>query len=120
MKIIDSNIIIYAIKPEYDYLRPLVKDASNHASAISRVEVLGFPLTAAEEIYFISVFATLQILPIEEPILNKAIELRRYYRLKLGDSLIAATALLFDLELQTRNVTDFVNIPNLKVFNPIV
>ena len=36
-----------------------------------------------------------------------------------GDALIAATALEFDLEVYTRNVSDFDWIPNLKVFNPI-
>ncbi len=119
MKIIDSNIIIYSIEPEYEYLRTLVKDASNYVSAVSRVEVLGFPLTTAEEIYFQNIFTVLQTIPVSDEVLEKAIELRRSYRLKLGDSLIAASALLFDLELQTRNVADFKKIPNLKLHNPI-
>lgn len=49
MKIIDSNIIIYSIDPQYNYLRSLVHD----------------------------------------------------------------------LELQTRNIADFKNIPKLKLYNPI-
>ncbi|MFN7119550.1 MAG: type II toxin-antitoxin system VapC family toxin [Saprospiraceae bacterium] len=119
MKIIDSNIIIYSIDPQYSYLRPLVKNAAHYVSAISKVEVLGFPLTAAEEVYFDSIFTTLQIIPLDDFVLTKAVELRRYYRLKLGDSLIATSALVFNLELQTRNITDFTRIPGLKVFNPI-
>jgi toxin FitB len=36
----------------------------------------------------------------------------------LGDALIAATALEYGLELATRNVADFVDIPKKAVFNP--
>lgn len=36
----------------------------------------------------------------------------------LGDSLIAATALEFDLVLATRNVADFASIPTLTVYDP--
>lgn len=33
MKIIDSNIIIYSIEPQYEYLRSMVKDSTNQVSA---------------------------------------------------------------------------------------
>lgn len=37
-----------------------------------------------------------------------------------GDAIIAATALHHHLELNTRNVSDFDWIPNLRIINPIV
>ncbi len=40
--------------------------------------------------------------------------------MKLGDSIVAATAVLNGLELYTRNVDDFNKIPGLRVVNPIV
>lgn len=120
MKIIDSNLIIYSAQTNYSYLRPLVEDNNNFVSAISKVEVLGYhQLKPAHILYFENVFRILQIIPLEDSILDKAIELRQQYRLKLGDSLIGASAILYNLELQTRNVNDFTKIPNLKVFNPI-
>jgi len=120
MKIIDSNIIIYSAQGSYAFLRPLVEDNANFVCAISKVEVLGYHAIKPEHIfYFENAFRILQIIPLEDSILDKAIELRRKYRLKLGDSLIAASALLLNLELQTRNVNDFTKIPGLKVFNPI-
>jgi predicted nucleic acid-binding protein len=120
MKIIDSNLIIYSAQSDYNYLRPLVEDNSNFISAISKVEVLGYhQLKPAHISYFENIFHVLQMIPLETPILDKAIELRQKYRLKLGDSLIAASALLFNLELQTRNISDFTKIPDLKLFNPI-
>ena len=120
MKIIDSNIIIYSIDPQYNYLRSLVQNAECFVSVISRVEVLGFPLTPPEELYFENVFIILQHIAIDNNVLSKATELRRFHRLKLGDSLIAASALLYNFELQTRNIADFKNIPNLKLHNPII
>jgi len=38
--------------------------------------------------------------------------------MKLGDAIIAATAIADNLILITRNVDDFKFIPNLKVLNP--
>jgi predicted nucleic acid-binding protein len=38
--------------------------------------------------------------------------------IKLGDSLVAATALIYELTLVTRNVDDFVGIEGLRVLNP--
>jgi predicted nucleic acid-binding protein len=50
---------------------------------------------------------------------EKTIQLRRSYRgLKLGDALIAATALVNNFVLITRNTKDFHQIIGLKVINP--
>jgi len=38
--------------------------------------------------------------------------------MKLPDAIIAATALVYDLTLVTRNVADFKNIDRLKLVNP--
>ena len=42
MKILDSNIIIYATQSAYAYLFPLLKDPNNYISEITKLEVLGF------------------------------------------------------------------------------
>ncbi len=47
-----------------------------------------------------------------------AIKIRRSYRLKLPDAIIAATALYLGLPLITRNVKDFTNILELRLINP--
>jgi predicted nucleic acid-binding protein len=38
--------------------------------------------------------------------------------MKLPDAIIAATALVYDLTLITRNTSDFKNMEGLKVINP--
>jgi predicted nucleic acid-binding protein len=40
------------------------------------------------------------------------------HKIKLGDAIIAATAIVYSLTLVTRNVDDFNNIKNLVVKNP--
>jgi toxin FitB len=121
MILLDSNIIIYSYQTAFIYLKPLVIDPTNTISAISRVEILGFHgITSGEEIYCQNVFKILRDLPISELVLLKAIELRKNYKLKLGDSIVAATALVEGYELYTRNTADFIKIPNLVVINPII
>ncbi len=39
--------------------------------------------------------------------------------LKLGDAIIAATALTHHLPLVTRNPSDFAGIPNLRLIDPL-
>ena len=45
--------------------------------------------------------------------------IRKTYNLKLGDSLIAATAIIHDLTIYTRNFNDFEKAPVVKCVNPI-
>ena len=42
------------------------------------------------------------------------------YKMKLGDSIVAATALIYGKELYSRNVIDFSKIAGLVVVNPII
>lgn len=121
MKLLDSNIIIYSYQPQFSYLKPLVLDAENAVSAISQLEILGFHgISISEETYCDYVFKILQTFPIDNAVLSKAIELRKTYKMKLGDSIIAATALLANIEIYTRNLAGFIKIPNLIVVNPII
>jgi hypothetical protein len=63
-------------------------------------------------------FKLLTILPVGENVLYRAAELRRTRRMKLGDAIIAATALEHACDLVTRNEDDFRGVAGLSVFNP--
>ena len=59
------------------------------------------------------------IFPLNDEVTAKTIHLRRTYKkLKLGDAIIAATALVYNLALVTRNTNDFKNIQGLDVVDP--
>ena len=95
--------------------------ADTSFSVITQIEVLGFPqLTDAQRERFEELFSVAAALPLDDAVTQACIRLRRARRMKLGDAIIAATALAHDLPLVTRNVEDFVGIPGLQVVNPFV
>jgi predicted nucleic acid-binding protein len=117
--LLDSNIVIYSAQPENEFLRQLIAEKAPAVSAVSYVEVLGYHLlTDAERDHFDAFFAEARLLPLSQPVLDTAVRIRQARKMKLGDSLVAGTALFFDLTLVTRNVADFTGIADLRVLNP--
>jgi len=120
MYLVDSNIIIYSYSEQYEYLRDLLYHELVYVSEISRVEVLGYhKLTPDEESYHQDFFKLIPIIYPTKEIFDKSIQVRRRYNLKLGDSIIAATALINNLTVCNRNITDFNRIDQLAYINPI-
>ena len=119
MHLLDSNILIYAGQPGNEFLDAWLTAEGTRMSAISIPEVLGFTgLTEEDEAVFEAWFARLLVHAVTEPILWRAAGLRRQRRMKLGDSIIAATALDIGAELVTRNVDDFKHVTGLRLINP--
>ena len=117
---LDSNLIIYAARPEYPGLRRLIAARSPAVSAVSVVEVLGYhKLSAADRQHFEAFFSAATVLPVSDPVVVQAVSLRQARKMSLGDALVAATALVFGRELLTRNVKDFVGVPGLVVVDPL-
>lgn len=118
--ILDSNLIIYAARPEFPGLRRLVASHSPAVSAVSLVEVLGYHnLSKNDREHFEKFFAVAQVLSISDAIIARAISLRQTRKMSLGDALIAATALVTGHELLTHNVKDYEGITGLIVIDPI-
>jgi predicted nucleic acid-binding protein len=118
--LIDSNIIIYSYLNEYQYLREMIIDGTSNISEISRIEILGYHgLKNDEESYFNDIFTLVNIIIPTQEIFDRAISIRKQYNLKLGDSLIAATAIVSNLTLYTKNIRDFEKITGLKSINPV-
>lgn len=121
MKLLYTNILIYAAETQYSMLLlPYVTDPDNIVSVISKVETLGFHrITPAQIRYFENLFKILKTAPVDDAIIDKAIELRQQKKMSLGDSLLAATALVLDIELISRNTADFSGISGLMATNPL-
>ena len=80
--------------------------------------VLAFPdLSEHEEIeikQFLLYFVTLNV---DDPVAEETIEIMKKYKLKLGDALISATAIMHDAVLVSRNEKDFGKVEGLKFLN---
>lgn len=79
------------------------------------VEVLGHHSAIKEVEEFIGLA---NLFEIDKSIRTATIQLRKQYKIKLPDAIIAATALAHGLTLVTQNEKDFVNIDGLQVTNP--
>jgi predicted nucleic acid-binding protein len=55
---------------------------------------------------------------LDDDIASKTIELKRVRNINLADAVIAATAIVHNLKLATRNIDDFKTIKGLVVENP--
>ena len=55
---------------------------------------------------------------LQDGIIQETIRIRKYYKLKLPDALIVATALVNDMTLIADNDKDFILVPELKYINP--
>jgi len=100
--IIDSNIIIYYFTgtavPDSTLTRVIEENYLN-ISIMSEIEVLGFDLSKEDHGWLIKFFDDMNTYPISSDIKRKAVFLKRFYRLKTVDSIIAATARSLDYPL---------------------
>lgn len=88
-------------------------------SVITHIEVLGWYGINEDQLKRLTSFMDDAIIyPLEDAYVNRTIQLRQHYKIKLPDAVIAATALVEGLILITRNTGDFKNIAGLKVINP--
>lgn len=116
--VLDSNIIIYSVMPEYTKVRSFLKEKESElkVSAITKLEVLGYhKLSSEDKELFEGFFQTITVLPVSNYVIENAIILKQQRIISLGDSLIAATALLNNEKLFTNNVEDFSGISGLSI-----
>ena len=121
--LIDTNILIYYLadaipKEEINRVEEILKTSFN-ISIITKIEFLGWRGHTEEGFKKAKEFISFaRIIPLEDEIANLTIDLRRKYKIKLPDAVIAATALYYDLTLVTRNEKDFEGIKGLEIYNP--
>ena len=122
--LLDTSIIIYILNnslpvESLDFMAKLLSEDGCNISVISQMEILGFKsATEQEQQKAQDLIDDATIFALTEPIVQKTIELRRQHKTKLPDAIIAATALVHDLTLVSRNDGDFKRIPDLKYLNP--
>ncbi len=116
--IIDSNIIIYSSKKDYEFVRRWIQNKDIGVSDVSRIEVLGYEkLRRENKDYFSILFKKFRTFPIDEQVILKSIALRQTKNMILGDSIIADTSLTRNFPLLTANSKDFQHIEDLELID---
>ena len=118
--LIDTNVVVDVlgnampgnVKQKVLQMAPVV-------SVVTYIEAMGWYQATSSQLSIIQKFMNIAtILPISHPIIETTVWLRQNKRIGLGDAIIAATAIVHNRILVTRNVSDFSSIDNLVVFNP--
>lgn len=121
MMLADTNLIIYATRPDYAVVTTWLIQTAPACSAITRVEALGYHrLSDSEHQAIETLFASLRLIYPTGDTFERAIRLRRQRKMSLGDALIAATAMEHGLTLATANTDDFRWIDGLRLVNPVL
>lgn len=122
----DSNTAIYFLQKQFPpatekFIEDLLAESLPTISAITEIELLCWKTTSDADLQLLADFIEdVTIFELEKAIKLKTAEIRKTNRIKLPDAIIAATALVHDLILVTRNIKDFDQIRGLKVINPWV
>ena len=87
-------------------------------SVINEIELLGFNMTSVEAEDLQDLVNNVIVLELSRNIVNQTIQLKKIKKMKLPDAIIAATALVHNLTILSRNKSDFKNIDGLKCIDP--
>lgn len=119
--LLDSNILIYAAQPQHVALRRFVAEHTPAVSIVSYIEVFGFHrLQETERTLLEQFFQVAEVFPLSDEVARQAVQLRQQRRMTLGDSIIAATALVHGRMLVTHNTDDFRWISTLPLLDPLI
>jgi predicted nucleic acid-binding protein len=122
--LLDTNVLLDAFAGRPEAAKAITSARTSDLewigySAVTRLEVLGFPgLGAEDEAGLRQLLAQFSEAEVSAAIIERAIEIRRAVRIKTPDAIIAATALIYGASLITRNVEDFSTVLGLAVVNP--
>ncbi len=120
--LLDTNAIINYLDASLPaagiQLLNTIVDDEPMISIVTKMETLGYNFASAEEQIIMETFINSStIFDLSNDIVNKTISIRKTKKIKLPDAIIAATALVYDLVLISRNTLDFQNINGLQVLD---
>jgi predicted nucleic acid-binding protein len=118
----DTNI--YYLQQQFPpnaekFMDESLKDAQPCISTITEIELLCWKTAIEKDLEVLRDFiSNTLVIELERPIKLKTADIRKEHKIKLPDAVIAATAVIYDLILITRNVSNFKNILELKIIDP--
>ncbi len=120
----DTNIVIYYLQNQFSsnaekYIDSIVLENIPSISVITEIELLSWKNASKKDTLIIKQFINdSYVFELDPEIKNVCAEIRKKHGLKLPDALIAATSIINNLILVTRNTKDFQSIKNLQLINP--
>ena len=114
--LIDTNVISRYFNDNLEEDLILLLEASNFKiSVITRIELLAWEKYNQAQIDIINDFiSNCEVIALDEKIILKTIEIRKKYKIKLPDAIIASSAIVFGATLISLD-SDFRNIKGLQV-----
>jgi predicted nucleic acid-binding protein len=120
--LLDSNVIIDflsgALPADGIHFVSDIVNAAPRISAMSKIELLRFTHTPANEQVLLDFINESDVLPIDDPVINETIRLCKGSKIKIPDAVISATCIVHQLVLVTRNIKDFRHVNGLRLSNP--
>jgi predicted nucleic acid-binding protein len=120
----DTNTAIYYLQQQFPpgaeaFIDKIIAKERPVISAITEIELLCWRAATEKDTATIQSFINDSlVIELEQPVKQKTAELRKTTKLKLPDAIIAATAIVHDLTLLSRNIADFTGTDFLQVVNP--
>ena len=119
--LIDTNTVIDFLNRKLPVKgKNLVMAIEPVISVITQIELYSSDKLSVQELWDLDSFIRAATIYnyIDEQIVKHAINIRKTYKRKTPDAIIAATALTHNLTLITRNIRDFNSIIGLDLINP--
>ncbi|RLD27229.1 MAG: type II toxin-antitoxin system VapC family toxin [Bacteroidetes bacterium] len=120
--LIDSNAIIDYLsgslnKTGMQFLNRVINEIPN-ISVINKIEILSFNTSREDSNLLNGFISDSNIFGLSDEIVQKTIDIRKKHKLKTPDAIVAATSIIYNFSLITRNIKDFKKIKDLKTHNP--
>ena len=120
----ETNKAIYYLQQQFPpsaekFIDSTLSDSNPAISSITEIELLCWKTATEKDLEILHDFINdALVFELEKDIKLKTADIRKAHKIKLPDAIIAATALVHNLTLITRNVNDFKNIGGLDLLNP--
>ncbi len=121
--ILDTNIFIYYLNDRHEvekfFTEEFILNNNLYYSIITEIELLSFPrLTEDESGVIRELLKKFLPISITEDIKEKTIEIKRNTNIGIADSIIAASSIVLDAALVTRDEPDFARVKEISLINP--
>ena len=116
----DTNVVIDFLNNKLPVeAARIIEENTVNISVITRIELLAWPTATIEQFTITTSFIRCtHVIELNDSVIVPTIEIRKKFKLKLPDAIIAATAIANNFILYTANVRDFDKVEGLTIINP--